>query len=1699
MTQSSNSSQEPERNPRPRRRLRLILLGSGVVLVGAAAAGWWAWRFVNEQLAPLVSENLSKTFNRPVEVGPVEGVSLNQLTFGESSVPPTATDPDRLTVEAVEVRFNLLELLWDRTLSLDVTLVRPNAYIAQAADGTWITTEIQQGDDEEGPIKIELDTLRVEDGTAQLAAYGEVKSSKPVEPDDPQNQPDPASEDAPETLPLERAINTVVGLQAINGAVTFRNENQLIAYDFSTRPETGGNLRLRGETNLEVGETTLAVDSRDLLAPDVGLLVPLPLQLQTGRLATNLEVLFPPNNQPLQFDGTVRLRNVTALLEGAPKPFQQVNGGLRFQGQQIAFQDFQGRYGAIPARVAGNLDTQRGYNLRVQVPRATVAEILDTLDLEASDLPVSASGVFKAEARMTGAIDQPLIAGTVENLQPVEIDQLRFATTEAEFAVTPQAVVITDFRAVPVAGGEITATGTVKLGEQGGVVVDVRANNLPGDAIAQAYGVTSPNFTLGRVDATAQVIGPLNNVQTVVQWQAPQATYPGRGRIVIAGGNVQFEDTAVLVAGGIVRGSGLIRQGRWQAQLDTSGIELSQFNPDLRGLLSGNFRLAGRLDNFDLAAIQAEGDVRFSEGLAIITEPLTASVRWLGDRLQILEATAPGFRGDGFVLARLGGPGAPAIDGLDLNVDLQNYRITDLPIPIPEQIRVAGTADFSGRVTGPLDALVVAGQLGVNDLAVNTLAFETRLTGDLRYALNQGLNLDVAGQQDRISLVLDDRNRPRSFYVQQGETIAQGQGNGDRLLATLQNFPLTALNLSPGNLGQLSGLLSGNFDINIADLSNPAVIGEVAIVNPALGYINAELLPTGQPGDSGCLVPSLDATGQVTCPQSLFTGRFRYINGVAVLEEGAQFRFGNSRYLLSGVYNPSGEQQFVGRIVADEGRVEDLLALLRWFELADLGRIGPPDLGDETDVRTVAVGLPNATLENQLRRYSEIVTLYRQQVIARENSSILPDLTTLQGAFTGSVELAYSTQTGPAVDFSLAGENWQWGECSTRLNEITETVLIERCQQYQVNQVIAEGSFRDGVLELLPVSLQSNDSLFSFRGRIGGPNQSGQLEIENVPVAALRDLFDLPLDIEGNLQASATLGGSIENPQFEGALNLTEGRIDQTKVIPPLRTIFGYNDARLTFFTRRVVEDPTEGPATTPETPAAATVATTTDDQFKFDGSIPYKLPFAQVEPDNYQLSLNLNVSNDGLSLINLFTDQVVWRGGEGDVTLQVSGELLPENINFQALTATGTATFTDAQIGSSALPQDLTNVDGTILFDRDRIRVNNVTGEFGNGLVTANGVIPLQYPLAPTDADVTSPLIIGLDRLTIDLENLYSGDVQGTVLITGAALAPELSGGILLSNGRIVIPANQPAVATPAATTTADEPEAAPAFVSRNNTFSPPEFDDLEVTLGERLRVTYDPLLNFLVQGDLLVNGTLADPLLDGVVRLRSGQVNLFTTQFNLVRGYRNTAVFDSGRGLDPILDVRLVTSVPEVTRYPTRTESPFPVSEIVDTPSAGDFGAIQTVRIQATVTGPASQLFNNLELTSSPSRSETEILALLGGGFIGNVQGDPTTALASIAGSPLLTGLQNLINDTLGLSDFRLFPTTIISEDARTTSLALAAELGVDITNDLSVSVLQLLTVPELPQFSLRYRLTDELLIRGSTNFSDESRAVLEFETRF
>jgi translocation and assembly module TamB len=1877
-----------------------------------------------------VSEVLSDLLDRPVQVGDVEGFTLASLRLGESSIPPTETDRDRATAAAIEVQFNLWQALLNRKLLLDITLVEPDVFIDQSADGDWL--QLPEFEEQEEGF-IELNQLGVRDGRIVLAPAAKRTEAEldldniPELPDsgdsslltDSTNPTDstPAGPSAPTSARFQQQEDTPkivipppVTITQVNGQVTFLNNYQDISFELAGQPEQGGSFKLQGRSDLEVNRTKLSILGEAVPAPEVLSLLPLPLVAETGRLWGNLTVEIQ-GTELAGVNGTARFQDVTAAILGVPSYFNQANGRLRFQGQEIALEDVRGRYGQIPATASGTIDLEKGYNLAAEARSVTAQNVLDTFEL---NVPVPILGTFDADLKVTGALETPKIQGTAQNVRPVRVDRIDVAQVQGQFSVTPEQLQLENVRAIPAQGGEVTGEGQIVF-ETEQLNFDFAGTNLSGDALARAYGLTSEQIRLGQLAAIAQVRGTFEDFETTVRWQAPEATYPGQGEVVIAGDTIRIPNTIFQVAGGTVTATGQSVQGQWQAAIAGSrvqlsefadningvlngtarlsgnlndpslnairaeaeavvdlaagslnltanaargqwqaiaqgrGIQLSQFSPNLQGTASGNVRLSGQIEqldanaiqanaegvlnldqgtanltgnlnqgrwnatvngsNFQLSqfspnlqgvgsgvvnlsgtlanlspnaiqadgrgvlnlaqgsanlngtlnqgqwratvdannlplsqfsnelrgtltgdvrlagtlanlspnAIQAEGRAEFSEGIAQLDRPLDAQFRWTGDRLELARVTGPGLEASGFVAIRFADT-TPNIELFDLTARLDDFDLQDLPVAIPPQVQLAGLVSFDGRVNGTPTAPNAVGQLRLNNLVVNEFNFDPVLAGDVRYVTGEGLNLDLTGENDRIFARLDAENRPIEFLIRQDELLAVGQSDGTRLTARLENFPIEVLGIAPApeqGLDTVAGRLSGDFTADLANLSNPRVDGTVAIAQPALGFLQA----------------------------NQFSGEFSYSNGLAELMT-SELLFGSSRYLISGEFNLA-NSQFQGTVEAADGKLEDVLEILQIFELADLqrfqqGQLVPaftPRPGDEAEVEasvaTVPIDVQQQTLLNQLRRFSEINELLSQQQRARQEAAILPELSELTGQFAGVIELSGGPQTGLAIDFGLEGQDWRWGE-------------------YSVEQVLASGTFADNVLTLLPVRFWSTEELatgevlersLTFSGVLGGAEQSGQLRAQNIPLQPIRELAQLPINLNGDLNGTATLSGSVLNPQVVGAITLNNATLNSSNVADT-QVRFGYINARLNFDTRVLVARPDPGD----------------EEPFRIAGSIPYAFQFMDTQPEaegitllpeiafTEDIILDVNVQNEGLSVINVLSQQQIrWEGGNGDVNLEVRGTL-------QQPTASGNATFAAVTLSANLLPEPITNLTGDIQFEGDRIIANNLQGDFSDGQLVVSGTIPLLFPveLEPTPSiplpedvagpveppsiaervsDVcqslqtvdttggisitppdTSPLTltlcqIALEYQTPDLQDLYDGQVNGQVVVTGTALAPELSGEVVLSDGRIHIPTNTQLGAAPALPEPDDE----------NTFFTPPRLNDFEVALGDRLRVVQQPVMDFQIAGELTINGILngdVNNLLPaGEIELVRGQLNLFTTRFGLASRYNNRAVFDPENGLNPYIDVRLVSSVPEVTRTPVEVSTPFAVSEIEDRPIT-DFGAFRTVRIQATVRGPADEVarelltqggidreLNTLELTSDPRRNRSEIIGLLGGSFVDSLgQGDGTLALANLASTAILGSVQDFIINALGLSEFRLYPTSISSANDRTSSFGVAAELGINITDNLSFSALQILTDDGLPpQFNLGYRLSDELRVLGTTNLEDENRILLEFETRF
>ncbi|MGF1677507.1 MAG: translocation/assembly module TamB domain-containing protein, partial [Rivularia sp. (in: cyanobacteria)] len=1015
--------------------------------------------------------------------------------------------------------------------------------------------------------------------------------------------------------------------------------------------------------------------------------------------------------------------------------------------------------------------------------------------------------------------------------------------------------------------GKFDITGSVKSPED---------LTVSGSALINAGGgrITASDIVVNNGKYQAQV--DANNLD--IQQLSPQIpkSFIGRltGKFNVAGSINSFEDltasgNALINAGGgnITASNMLVKNGRYQAAVKAVGVELNRLNQSLQGKINSNLQVAGNLKNPSLANLNAAGEVQLSQGVPGFEQPINAVIAWNGNKLNIDRATAPGLNISGDILANPKADGIPEITQLNLNVQANNYNLEQLPLQIPNVVNLAGKVDFNGQITGKLPLPNLVGKLALRNFVVNDIAFEPTLTGSIQSQQRKGLQLNLAGKQDQIAVKLNSNNRPESFLIKRGETFANGQSQSDILTLNVNQFPLQLLKIPlPVNRylgsGKIAGTFDGNLQINQKTFATAS--GNIAIKNPEIGRLKGDKL----------------------------VANFTYNDDNFVIKQG-EFSKGESSYMIAGrVNNLTKEPQIQGKLNIKQGKIQDVLMALQIYELEDIQRnFEEPTYGKASQLETIAIGLPNQSLSTQLRRFSEIKRLLALQKQQRREATIFPELADLQGTFNAFVSVDTNENKQLATQFNIQGENFSWGP-------------EEDPTRYNAKQVIVQGAFENGIFRLTPLRIESTNRLFSFSGTIGGDEQFGNLQVNNFPIEVLNNFVNLPIGLTGNLNAKAAIAGSIANPLTKGELTISDGTLNQQGVESAAAS-FSYINGSLNFASNIMVQN---------------------SQPVEINGNIPYKLPFASVTPESNQIKLDVNVKNEGLAVLNLFTNQATFEQGEGEVKLTVRGTLDKPILE-------GNATLNNAIFSAQALPEKLTNVTGEVKFNFDKIVVENLQGNFSKGKLVAQGQIPVYDDQS---IKIENPLGVTLDKLAVNLKGLYQGGVAGNVIINGSALNPVITGNVNLDNGLVLLPENDTNT-TIVSSKGIERVKAAKQINNNENTRG--KFNDLQLILGKKVKVERPPIISIEATGNLNVNGTFNNPVPVGTLKLKKGGVNLFTTQFNLARGEKNTATFRANQPRDPILDISLFAKVLDVIQSSDFSKN------------ATGLAALETVRVDAIV----------------------------------------------------------------------------------------------------------------------------------------------------
>ena len=635
--------------------------------------------------------------------------------------------------------------------------------------------------------------------------------------------------------------------------------------------------------------------------------------------------------------------------------------------------------------------------------------------------------------------------------------------------------------------------------------------------------------------------------------------------------------------------------------------------------------------------------------------------------------------------------------------------------------------------------------------------------------------------------------------------------------------------------------------------------------------------------------------------------------------------------------------------------------------------------------------------------------------------------------------------------------------------------------------------YRDSALTEQPI-------VVSFQGPLS--QGDGQFSISSLPLSLIALLTPLPVGLRGSLQAEGRYGLGRRRPQFSLTLGLSDASLGSTDL--------DLQKGSVTLQGNRLVLDLALH---------GAGVKNTLD----LAGTIP-------LDPAEQGLELRLASRDDGLVfLTSLAEPSVDWKRGRLDLQLLVRG-------SQQEPIANGFFRVQGAEL--LCFGQRVEAVDALALFDFQQLVLQNFSARVGStGLITAQGSLGLLHPIAPNPQQATAPGI----RITVKAVPFILPRIKalanGEVAIGGSLNAMTMGGQLAISKGSINV---APSEMAPAAR--AGKPVASVAdLLEERWTFEQPlvllgpdvpslsseavrdlvprfpalGFQDLRFSLGPDLTVGVPNLASFATEGSLRLNGRL-DPSLtaSGVVKLKRGRLNLFTTTFSLDPDTPNVAVFTPSMGLIPYLDIALRTRVSDSLRVPGNTlGSPLgpSLTDFATQGSLSSLDQLNLVRVYISVSGPADQLASNLRLRSSPPLSEERLLALIGGNSLaGLAAGQAGAALATALGHTLLSPVLGTLSDALGQRvSFALFPTfansTVSSTNAQRsgrlpTQLVLGSELGLDITERFNASVLAAPNRSDIPpQLNLNYKASELINLQGTIDSQGALGAQLQLFLRF
>ena len=480
-------------------------------------------------------------------------------------------------------------------------------------------------------------------------------------------------------------------------------------------------------------------------------------------------------------------------------------------------------------------------------------------------------------------------------------------------------------------------------------------------------------------------------------------------------------------------------------------------------------------------------------------------------------------------------------------------------------------------------------------------------------------------------------------------------------------------------------------------------------------------------------------------------------------------------------------------------------------------------------------------------------------------------------------------------------------------------------------------------------------------------------------------------------------------------------------------------------------------------------------------GSIPIK--------DEENLDLRLSGNEKFIDLLDIFAGEYfTFKRGDFNLGVIIKGTLNKPLLN-------GFVVIKDSEI--EIYNNLIKDINGRIIFDFDYLEIDGKLEAKGkdSGNISIEGTLPF-YNKKNTGKEninlVTKEFSLKTDNFNSKLDSKLD--------LSGSFENPVLSGKLALNNGFIdFIRTNKNNKTNKNINRKEDQPiwpelfwdfKGFLAIVSNEtilnsvllgetlpNYLDNLSFNNLKLKLGPEFKLQYSEIVQAYLDTklDLNINGAVGKDLnARGLIYLKKGRANLYTTPFKLDKNKDNYILFASRSGVVPFINFSLVSKVPDSIIPISENNQDSNISGDLDVNATssgfGSFGIgnSRLIKIEASYEGFLDQLSfedenKRIQLRSTPSYNRSQIIGLIGGNaanlinrsFISQINNaDAFSERFQLSLYPALIENNDSLNNIFSNENLDIESDGQSSSNEEFSSQAWVAELGLDITDAINFS---------------------------------------------